>query len=96
MNSEPNQQERTWVGTYVPSTRWAELSEKIAGAFHWNELSENDAAFLRSQLHFVQSNAALCDEWGMLSITHQDYRPANLRIWESKIATVWDFRHGRH
>ena len=27
----------------------------------------------------------------MLAITHQDYRPANLRIWESKIATVWDF-----
>ena len=27
----------------------------------------------------------------MLSITHQDYRPANLRIWESKLATVWDF-----
>ena len=80
---------------YVPSTRWVKLSTRIAGAFRWNELSEDDATFLRSQLHFIQSNApaikSLCDEWGMLSITHQDYRPANLRVWESKIATVWDF-----
>lgn len=93
LRAESEREDLGWY--YVPSTRWAELSEKIAGAFHWNELSEDDALFLRSQLHFVQSNAAaiksLCDEWGILSITHQDYRPANLRVWESKIATVWDF-----
>ncbi len=76
---------------YVPSTRWAELSAKIADTFRWSELSEDDSAFLRSQLLFIQSAAPLCDEREMLSITHQDYRPANLRIWESKIATVWDF-----
>ena len=57
--------------------------------------SIRNAEINKSQLRFVQSNAtavkALCDEWEMRSITHQDYRPANLRIWESKIATVWDF-----
>ena len=93
LQAESEREDLGWY--YIPSTRWAESSAKIAGAFRWNELSEDDAAFLRSQLRFVQSNAAaiksLCDEWGMRSITHQDYRPANLRIWESKIATVWDF-----
>ncbi len=93
LRAESAREDLGWY--YVPSTRWAELAPKIVGAFQWNELSEDDAAFLRSQLRFIQSNAAavksLCDEWGMLSITHQDYRPANLRIWESKIATVWDF-----
>ena len=93
LRAESEREDLGWY--YIPSTRWAESSAKIAGAFRWNELSEDDAAFLRSQLRFVQSNAAaiksLCDEWGMRSITHQDYRPANLRIWESKIATVWDF-----
>ena len=93
LRAESEREDLGWY--YVPSTRWADAAAKIAGAFEWNELSEDDAAFLRSQLRFVQSNAAavksICDEWGMLSITHQDYRPANLRIWESKIATVWDF-----
>ena len=55
---------------YVPSTRWAKLSPKIARAFRWDELSEDDAAFLRSQLRFVQSNAttvkSLCDGSGLV------------------------------
>ncbi len=93
LRAESAREDLGWY--YVPSTRWAELAAKIASAFQWNDLSDDDAAFLRSQLRFIQSNAAavksLCDEWGMLSITHQDYRPANLRIRASKIATVWDF-----
>lgn len=80
---------------YIPSARWAESSERIASTFQWNQLSKDDAAFLSDQLGFSQANAAavqaLCDKQGMLSITHQDYRPANLRIWKSKIAAVWDF-----
>lgn len=93
LRAESEREDLGWY--YVPSARWAAASAKIAGAFQWNELSEEDAAFLRSQLRFAQANAAavqsICDEWGMLSIAHQDYRPANLRIWESKVATVWDF-----
>ena len=64
LRSESAREDLGWY--YVPSTRWAELSAKIAGAFRWSELSDDDVAFLRSQLHFVQSNAAaiksLCDE----------------------------------
>ncbi len=93
LQAESAREDLGWY--YIPSTRWAELSAKIARLFHWSELSEDDATFLRAQLHFVQSNAAavksLCDEQKMLSITHQDYRPANLRVWKAKIATVWDF-----
>ena len=93
LRAESAREDLGWY--YVPSTRWSELSAKIAGPFRWSELSEDDAAFLRSQFLFIKSNASavksLCDERGMMSITHQDYRPANLRIWESKIATVWDF-----
>lgn len=93
LRAESDREDLGWY--YLPSTRWAESSEQISGGFRWNELSEDDTVFLRSQLRFVQSNASsvksLCDEWEVLSITHQDYRPCNLRIWESKIANVWDF-----
>ena len=80
---------------YLPSSRWADASEEISRSFRWSELSAEDCRFVQSQVEYVQSKSAetreRCNDWAAESITHQDYRPVNLRVLDSTITGVWDF-----
>ena len=88
--------DRTDLGWYyLPAMRWPDESEEIARGFRWDELGDSDADFVRAQLDYVGSFAAEakaeCEGCGAISITHQDYRPVNIRIWKGEVAEVWDF-----
>ena len=93
LRAESGRKDLGWY--YLPSTRWPDESEKIAGCFHWQVLRQEDARFVREQLSYVQNKAACvkaeCEAGGALAVTHQDYRPANLRVWKGEIAEIWDF-----
>ncbi len=80
---------------YLPLIRWPDWSEDIASGFHWHELDGSNSSFVRSQLELVQRETADIRSWCAaacaLSITHQDYRPANLCFADETVREVWDF-----
>jgi len=67
----------------------------VLAGFPWNELDDRDSYALESCLDWVTSRAndllAVTAGHDLVGLTHQDYRPANLRVRGSRIVDVLDW-----
>jgi Ser/Thr protein kinase RdoA (MazF antagonist) len=67
----------------------------VLAGFPWTELDDSDAHALRSCVDWLTSRAddllPLAAEHDLVGLTHQDYRPANLRVRGGQIVDVLDW-----
>jgi Ser/Thr protein kinase RdoA (MazF antagonist) len=80
---------------YWSSIEWAKQINQIAKGFHWSNLSTTDTKLIVTAIDFIEDNLSEIELQINLhklqSITHQDYRPANIRVLQGEILEVWDF-----
>jgi Ser/Thr protein kinase RdoA (MazF antagonist) len=93
LHAESDRGDLGWY--YMPSTRWPDHADAIASKFRWEDLNEEDTVFVKAQVDYIRDHAqgvkALCTAGGAVAITHQDYRPINIRVLNGDIAEIWDF-----
>jgi hypothetical protein len=77
------------------SFRFARRLEDVAKSFQWWRLDSGDQQLVRAAIQFVVSQCDAVHSWcqsnNMWCITHNDFRPANIRTSPSGLAEVWDW-----